>query len=134
MKRGALKLSCNKGLRLWYLMQLSTIFQIYCGGKPEKTTDLLQITDKLLSHNVVLSTLHLSGIRTHVNGDRHRLHGIGSFKYYYHTVRTISFLNKPLTKHKYQYPTEHFYAEISLDTTIYVPNKIVVNMSEIFAA
>jgi hypothetical protein len=31
---------------------------------PEKTTDLLQVTDKL-KHNVVSSTPHLSGIRTH---------------------------------------------------------------------
>jgi len=44
---------------------------VYCGGQfycwrkpeyPEKTTDLLQVT---LSHNVVMSTLCLSEIRTH---------------------------------------------------------------------
>jgi hypothetical protein len=37
----------------------------------EKTTDLPQVTDKYLSHNVVSSTPRLSEIRTHnVSGDR----------------------------------------------------------------
>ena len=53
----------------------SSIFQLYRGGQfywwrktefPEKTTDLPQVNDKLLSHNVVSSThLAMSGIRTH---------------------------------------------------------------------
>ena len=66
------------GLGLWCLPPLSTIFQLYHyhGGQfywwrtpeyPEKTTDKL-------SHNVVSSTPHLSGIQTHnFNGDRHWL-------------------------------------------------------------
>jgi hypothetical protein len=35
-----------------------------------KTTYLSQVTDKL-SYNVVSSIPHVSGIRTHVSGDRH---------------------------------------------------------------
>jgi hypothetical protein len=38
---------------------------------PEKTTDLSQVTDKLLSHNVASSTLCLNGIQTHNVSDRH---------------------------------------------------------------
>ena len=35
---------------------------------PEKTTDLSQVTDKLLSHNVHLALIE---IRTNISGDRH---------------------------------------------------------------
>ena len=66
----------NRGL--WCSMPPSTIFQLYRTGqfywrrKPEKTSDLPQVTDKLLSHNIVSSTLLLIGTRTHnVSGDRY---------------------------------------------------------------
>ena len=70
-------------VRVWCLMLLSTIFQIYCTGQfywwrkpedPEKTTDMLSHW-QTLSHNIVSSTPGLSGIQTHnVSGDKNLLH------------------------------------------------------------
>jgi hypothetical protein len=65
---------------IWYLLPLSTIFQLYRGGqfywwrKPEyqeKITELQQGTGRL-SHNAVSRKARISGIRTrNVSGDRH---------------------------------------------------------------
>ena len=74
-------------LGLWCLTSLSTIFQEYHARQfywrrkpefPEKTTDLLQITDKLYDIHVMLYWAYfiwLSGTQTHsFRDDRHWLH------------------------------------------------------------
>jgi len=83
--RQQIKSNYNKlmGEGLWCLIPLSTKFQLYLGQfywwrkqeYLEKTTELLQVTDKLASHKVVSSTPRLSGILAHnVSGDSRRLH------------------------------------------------------------
>jgi hypothetical protein len=64
----------HKGLGLWCLTTLSTIFQLYHGGQfywwmkpkyPEKTTDLPQVTDKLYYIIMYRGTDCIGSYKTH---------------------------------------------------------------------
>ena len=67
----------------WCITPLSTIFQLKRSGTiywwrtpeyPEKSTDLVQVTDKPFHIKLYIVQLAISGIRTHnFNGDMHLL-------------------------------------------------------------